>query len=248
VKLTVIGCAGTFPGPDAACSSYLLEHDGFRLLIDLGSGALGELQRHTGVLDIDAVFVSHLHPDHFLDLVPYTYVRLYHPHGKPPALPLYGPPETAPRLNAAFGDPGHDVTEVYDVRPIEDAGELRIGPFDVRLARTAHPMECYAIRLSAGGRSVVYSGDTGPCEQLTALARGADLLLCEASWCLSVEHPADLHMSGVDAGRAATAAGVRHLVLTHLAPWTDNEVVRAEAAAEFGGELTVATRGAAYEL
>ena len=91
MKLTVLGSAGTFPGPDSPCSAYLVEHEGFRLLLDFGPGSLGPLQRHLGLLDLDAVYLSHLHADHCLELVTYSYARRYHPDGNPPSLPVYGP-------------------------------------------------------------------------------------------------------------------------------------------------------------
>ncbi len=104
MKLTVLGCAGTFPGPGTACSSYVLEHDGFRLVIDVGNGALGPLQEHIGLLGINAVLLSHLHGDHCLDLVAYSYALRYHPEGPLPRLPIYGPVSSRHRLCGAFDD------------------------------------------------------------------------------------------------------------------------------------------------
>ncbi len=102
MRLTVLGCAGTFPGPRSGCSSYLVEHDGFRLLLDAGNGAVGALQRHGGLLDLDAVLLSHLHADHCVDLVAYAYARIYPPAGPPPPLPVYGPGGTEERLVRVF--------------------------------------------------------------------------------------------------------------------------------------------------
>ena len=87
MQLTVLGCAGTFPGPSSPCSGYLVEHDGYRLILDLGAGALGNLQRHCDLREIDAVYITHLHADHCIDLVAYFYARRYHPQGMPPILP-----------------------------------------------------------------------------------------------------------------------------------------------------------------
>ena len=103
MRLTVIGCAGSFPGPDSPASAYLVEADGFRMLLDLGNGALGGLQRHAGLFDIDAICLSHLHGDHCLDMAAYWVARTYAPDGPRPRIPVYGPAGTAGRLASAQG-------------------------------------------------------------------------------------------------------------------------------------------------
>jgi ribonuclease BN (tRNA processing enzyme) len=248
VELTVLGCAGTFPGPDSPCSGYLVEHDGFRLVVDLGAGALGVLQRHVGLLDVDAVYVSHLHADHCIDLVAYSYARRYHPQGMPPPLPVYGPVGTCARICAAFEEPPQDgLLDVFDFREVSP-GTRAIGPFTVRTVRTNHPIECHALRLEADGRSLTYSGDTGRCPELVELAAGTDLFLCEASWTHDDSHPPGIHLSGREAGQHAQQAGVGLLLLTHLQAWADPDEVLAEAGAEFGGALQQAACGVTYRV
>jgi ribonuclease BN (tRNA processing enzyme) len=200
VRLTVLGCAGTFPSAESPCSGYLVEHDGFRLVVDLGAGALGALQRHVGLLDVDAVYVSHLHADHCIDLVAYSYARRYHPGGIPPRLPVYGPQGLAARLCGAFEEPPADgLLDVFDFREVP-VGTRSIGPFTVTAVRTEHPVECHGLRLEAGGRSLVYSGDTAASPALVRLAHDADVLLCEASWPDDAANPPGLHLSGREAG------------------------------------------------
>ena len=248
MRLTVLGCSGTYPGPESPCSGYLVEHDGFRLVLDLGNGALGQLQRHCGLLDVDAVWISHLHADHCLDLVAYSYARRYHPDGPPPALPVHGPEGLAERLRAAYESPPRDgLGEVYDFTVVEP-GRSVIGPFEVSVARVEHPVEAHALRLRAGGRTLVYSGDTAPSAELVELARDCDLLLCEASWESSPEPPPGIHLTGRQAGEHADRAGARRLVLTHLVPFVDPAVIEAEARAAYGGRLDVACCGDVYEL
>jgi ribonuclease BN (tRNA processing enzyme) len=243
VELTVLGCAGTFPGPSSPCSSYLLEHDGFRLVVDMGAGSLGALQRHVGLLDVDAVYVSHLHADHCIDLVAYSYARRYHPDGVPPVLPVYGPAGTRERICNSFETPPRDgLLDVYDFREVE-VGSRTIGPFRVDTVRSNHPVECHAMRLTAGGRSMTYSGDTGACPDLVELARGTDLFLCEASWTHRPENPPGVHLSGREAGEHAAQAGVGRLVVTHLVAWADPEAVVAEARAAFDGPVEQARCG-----
>ncbi len=248
MKLTVLGCAGTFPRPDSPCSSYLVEHDGFRLVVDLGSGAVGELQRHIGLLDLDAVYLSHLHADHCIDLVSYSYARRHHPDGIPPALPVYGPPGTAERIHGAFeARPPRALAQVYDFREVSP-GTRQIGPFTVTAARMNHPVECHALRIEAAGRSLVYSGDTGESDALVALAGDCDLLLCEASWTDDPDRPPGIHLSGRQAGEHATRAGARRVLLTHLVAWTDPDVILEEARGAYDGPVELARCGQEYDL
>jgi ribonuclease BN (tRNA processing enzyme) len=243
VELTVLGCAGTFPGPESPCSGYLVEHDGFRLVVDLGAGALGALQRHCDLLDVDAVYISHLHADHCIDLVAYSYARRYHPAGVPATLPVYGPAGTAQRICQSFeAPPAMGLRDVFDFREVPP-GELTIGPFAVRTVRSNHPIECHAMRLEAGGRSLTYSGDTGECPGLVDLARGTDLFLCEASWTDSADNPPGVHLSGTQAGQHAAKADVGRLVVTHLVAWADAEAIVAEARAAFDGDVERAACG-----
>lgn len=246
MRLTVLGCAGTFPGPDSPCSSYLVEYGGFRLLMDVGNGSIGALQRHADLVDVDAVFVSHLHGDHFLDLVPYAYVRRHHPRAPLPRLPVHGPAGTGSRLAAAGGSSDDMPRNVYDISPLTP-GCREIGPFRATLVRMPHPVECYGIRLTVGGRTLAYSADTGPGQPLLELARDADVLLCEAAFGSRNGSP-DLHLTGRQAGEHAAAAGAGRLLLTHLVAWDDEERTCAEAAAAYDGRLDSVASGDRYDI
>ena len=252
MRLTVVGCSGSFPGPSSPASCYLLEapYDGgvFRLVLDLGSGALGALQAYVDLRSIDAIAISHLHPDHCLDLCGYYVVRKYHPSGHLGRIPVYGPSETASRMARAYdmaADPG--MRAEFDFKAY-DGGELTVGPFRLETARVDHPVDTYALKLSHGGRSLVYSGDTGPCQSLARLAEGCDLLLAEASFLDGGDNPEHLHMTGRDAATLATAARVGRLVLTHIPPWHDANDVLAEAAPHFAGSVTLASPGLTIDL
>ncbi len=257
MRLTVIGCSGSYPGPDSPASSYLFEADGptgepgetrtWRILVDLGNGALGQLHRYADPLTVDAVFLSHLHADHCLDLCGYYVMRKYHPTGTQPRIPVWGPPDTAGRMARAYDlplDPG--MTEEFDFRPHEPVVE--IGPFRVESVPVVHPVDAFALRVTADGRTVAYSGDTGSCEALERIAKGADLFLCEASFRDGEDNPPDLHMTGSECGTAARRAGVERLVLTHVPPWHDPRDAVAEARTTWDGPLEMAVAGAVYEL
>ncbi|GAA2091722.1 MBL fold metallo-hydrolase [Kitasatospora saccharophila] len=250
MKLTVVGCSGSFPSVDSPCSSYLVEHDGYCLVVDLGNGALGALQKYAGLYDVDAVLLSHLHADHCVDLCAYWVARNYRVEGCPDPLPVYGPAGTAERLARAYDMPEKPgMTEVFDFRDLGGGARLRLGPFTVTAVRVNHlDCEAYGFRIEAGGRSLVYSGDTGVCPDLVELARGADLFLCEAAYTDGKETFDSIHLNGTQAGEHAADAGAARLVLTHIPPWTDAERNRADAAAVFAGPVELARAGAVYEL
>jgi ribonuclease BN (tRNA processing enzyme) len=246
VRLTVVGCSGSAPGPKSAASCYLVEHDGFRLLLDLGNGAFGALQTVADPGSIDAVFLSHLHADHCLDIAPFVVWHRYSGRASKAHVPLYAPVAAERRLALAYSDDGDGITDVFDFVPV-GPGSFMLGPFEVTLARTAHPIECYAIRLRADGRSLVYTGDTGPSERVVELARGADVLLAEAAHPPGGDLPAGLHLTGREAGEHAAAAGVGRLLLTHIPAWVD-EIGQLFAASAVFSETELVRSGATYEI
>ena len=253
MRLTVVGCSGSYPGPDSPASCYLVEHehDGrtWRLLLDLGSGALGALQTYVDPLEIDAVLLSHLHADHCLDLCGYYVLRKYHPAGPQPRLPVYGPRGTAARMARAYDlpeDPGMNLE--FDFRTWAPGEPARIGPFTVQAIRVEHPVEAYGLRVSAGGALLAFTGDSGRCEQLEAVARGADLLLAEASFPEDAANPPGIHLTGSDCGRLAAAARVGRLVVTHVPPWYDPKDMLAAAQEVWDGPSELARASEHYHL
>lgn len=252
MRLTVVGCSGSYPGPESPASCYLLEaeHDGrtWRVLLDLGNGSLGQLHRYADPLTIDAVLVSHLHADHCLDLCGYYVMRKYHPTGPQPRIPVWGPAGTAERMARAYDLPAEPgMTEEFDFREYDAAG-FEVGPFRVEVRQVVHPVTAYALRVSADGRTLAYSGDTGPCPALDEVAEGAHLLLAEASFRTGDDNPPDLHMTGADCGRTAAKAAVERLVLTHVPPWHDPADAEAEARTEWSGPVELARAGATYDV
>ncbi|MGW0516236.1 MBL fold metallo-hydrolase [Crossiella sp. NPDC003009] len=255
--LTVLGCSGSLPSADSPASGYLVESDGFRVLLDLGNGVLGALQRHGDPFGVDALVLSHLHPDHCADFAALTVLRRYHP--APPydtrarRLPVYAPSEAATRLAAAYAPSAAeraetDLSDVYEFHRLTP-GTVHIGPFELTTEQVAHPCEAFGFRLAAGGRTLAYTGDSGPCEALRKLADSADLLLAEACWPHEPEaHPPDLHLSGLEAGQLAAVAGVRRLVVTHVPPWANREQMAEEAATAFAGPVDLAFPGASYTV
>jgi ribonuclease BN (tRNA processing enzyme) len=249
MRLTVLGCAGSFPGPEAACSSYLVEADGFRLLIDFGTGSLSALQRFSGLYAVDAILLSHLHADHVFDACSYIVARRYAPAGPLPPIPVYAPAGAPQRLATAYGGPDEGpVDDVYSFHTLQP-GSFPIGPFRVAVDRVNHPVETYGVRVEHDERVLTYSADTAACESLLRLAQGADTFLCEASYLDGMDNPPDLHLTGREAGEHAAKAGVGRLLLTHLVPAWGSELSTLEAASSaFTGPVEVVRPGCRYEI
>ncbi|KAA9162126.1 MBL fold metallo-hydrolase [Amycolatopsis acidicola] len=254
MRLTILGCSGSIPGPGAAASGYLLEAEGFLLAVELGNGTFAQLQARHDPFALGGLVLSHLHPDHCADFSALTVLRRYHP--APPhnvlehRLPVYGPDNAPVRLAKAYAPNDTelaetDLSDVFDFHSLH--GQSKIGPFELSTVQVDHPTEAFGLRVRHGGRTLAYTGDTGPCAALDELARGADVLLCEASWTDAPDRPPGVHLSGKQAGALARRAGVGRLLLTHVAPWSDRDAILAEARAEFPGAVLV-EQGAGYDL
>src|SRR3954470_17276261 len=246
MRLAIVGCSGSGPGPASPASCYLVEHDGFRLLLDMGNGSFGALQGLLDPASVDALFLTHLHADHCLDVAPFVVWHRYSGRSNGRLVPLYAPVAAERRLALAYDADGDGLTDVFDFVPV-GPGALQLGPFEAMLARTAHPVECYAIRLTAGGRSLVYTGDTGPCPRVVELARSADVLLAEAPHPPGAALPAGLPLTGREAGEHAAEAGVGRLLLTHIPAWVD-EIGQLFAASAVFSESELVRSGATYEI
>lgn len=246
MRLTVLGGCGAWPQAGQACSGFLVEQDGFRLLLDLGYATLPRLLELVDASAVDAVYITHGHPDHCADLNPLLRARSLGPSPAAP-LPAYAPPDALDAV-LALDRPGL-LDDAVDVRTFTPGEALTIGPFDVRTAALPHWVPVAGVRLTADGHALVYTGDTGPSPDVVALAAGADLLIADSTYVDSVpEDSVGLLSSAIDAGRQAAEAGVRSLLLTHLWPGTDPYAARAAARSQYAGGIGVAESGLAFQL
>ncbi len=254
MRLTVLGCSGSGPGPESPASGYLLQADGASVVLDLGNGTFGVLQRHLDPFELDAVLLTHLHPDHCADMSALVVYYRYHPAERlPRPLPVHAPEEAPDRLASAYAPSRAerartDLSDVLELRALESGCAVPIAGFTVTAGRVAHPCEAYGLRIEHAGAILVYTGDSGPCNTLPELASGADTLLAEASWTDHTDRPEGLHLSGRQAGELAAAAGVGRLLLTHVPPWTDADAVLAEARAAFDGAVELVRTGSCYRV
>ena len=246
MRLTVLGGAGGFPGAGGACSGYLIEHDGFRLLVDPGYAIVPRLLEVTPADAIDAVLVSHGHPDHVADLNPLLRARALRDDPAPP-LPAYAVPDALAPVLAL--DQIRALAGTCDVRAFVAGEAFSIGPFAIETRLLPHSIPNAGLRITAGGTSMTYTGDAAPSDDLVDLAVDTDLLLAEATYVESVPSGNEGALNcAVEVGRQAVRARAARLMLTHLMPGTDAEASRAAAGRAFDGWIEVASPGSTLEL
>ena len=242
LTLTVLGCDGSYAGPDGACSGYLVSCNDTHVWVDCGPGTLANLQRHLDLHALTAIVVSHSHPDHWAELpVAYNALGYYFDRR---AVPVFGTTDTRERLRAAKGG---NIDDVFEWHTITDRSSFEIDGVRVTCAVTDHPVETLALRISAEDGSIGYTADTGSAWSVSTLGPDLDLLLSEATFPedRAGEFP---HLTASEAGAGAREAGVRRLVLTHLLPGSNHDVARGHATRAFGRDVEIATTHARYEL
>jgi ribonuclease BN (tRNA processing enzyme) len=264
VKLTVLGKSPAWQDAGGACSGYLLEEEGTAIVIDCGNGVFGKLRERIDYVDVDAVVLSHLHADHFLDLVPFAYALTYAPRQQPvpvdrwpgtdcPACPdLYAPPgarDTFRRVVGAWGN--EDLIEnAFALQEYDPADELQIGPVRIRFQPVPHFTETFAMHISSqnGSGRIVYGADCSPTDALTRFASDADLILVEATLPRPERTGVRGHLTASEAGEHARAAGAKRLLLVHISDELDAGSAKSAAEEAFDGPVEVAVEGATYEV
>jgi ribonuclease BN (tRNA processing enzyme) len=246
VRITVLGKSPAWQDVDGACSGYLVEEQGCRLLVDCGNGVFSKLRRFVDYVDVDAVVISHLHADHFLDLVPFSYALTYGRHDAARPV-LHAPAGAGAAFRRVVGTWGNEelIEAAFELREYDAADQLHIGPLTLRFQEVPHFVATHAVEVtSARGGRFVFGADSGPSDELPEFARGADLLMIEAT--LPSSEPG--HLTPAEAGEHGRRAGARRLVLTHLSDELDAAWAESEAERAFGGPVEIAREGAVYEL
>ncbi len=243
MKLTVIGYWGAYPGKNEASSGYLLQEGGYNVLLDCGSGVLSLLPNYLDVNDLDAVVVSHYHPDHVADagVILHTVIVQKAMGERTKPLLFCGHPEDA-LFKSMYME---DHTEII---PAEEGRSLELGPFVFSFKKASHPVEAYSMRISCGGKSVGYTGDTEWTDDLPDFFKGVDLLLSEASLYSRYKGRISGHLTADEAGKLAVESGAGILVLTHLPHSGDHGELVFEAASVFKGPVELASRGRVWNI
>ncbi len=244
-RLIVAGSSSSIPRPDRACSSYLVDDGETPIVLDLGTGAFANLRRHADYDRIAAVVISHMHADHFIDLIPLRYALRYGTVRRAAKLPVYLPPGGRRMLDALCSvfanEGGNFLNDVFALHEYDPGAALRIGAATVRFAPTTHYIDAFAMRWERDGASVTYSADTAPDRRVSALARDCDLFVCEATLRHGETEPGIRgHSSAADAAAMARDAGARRLLLTHYGDASTARDLHEAACAVYTGEITVA--------
>jgi ribonuclease BN (tRNA processing enzyme) len=264
LRITVLGKSPSWQDAGGACSGYLVEEDGAALLLDCGNGVFSKLRRFRDYTAVDAVVISHLHADHFLDLIPFAYALTYAPRQQPvpvhrwagtdrPAMPkLYVPKgarDTFRRVVGAWGN--EDLIEsAFDLCEYDPADVLEVPPLRIRFHEVPHFTPTWAVDISSrnGGGRFTYGADCSPTEELVQFADGTDLLMIEATLPRPERTGKRGHLTPAEAGDHGCRAKVGRLVLTHISDELDELWARAEAEKAFGGPVSVAREGAVYTV
>ena len=246
MELTALGTSGGWPGAGRAASGYLLSHEGFNVVLDMGTGTLSRLQELLDLDDLGGIVISHGHYDHFLDLYPLFIARFYEECLTGP-IPVYAPPGFFEHLFKLTEDGGVDMRSVLEPRELQLTDTTEFGPFRIDTRPMTHLIPTIGVRVSANGTSMAYTGDTGESEEVETLARGVDLLLSEAAQ-QDMPEPVWFHLTARQAATHATRAGAGRLVLSHFWPTHDRDVSREQAAEAFDGELVLFDEGETVEV
>jgi ribonuclease BN (tRNA processing enzyme) len=244
MKITVIGFWGGYPAKNEASSGYLLEYGDYRILLDCGSGVLSELQNHMRPEELHAVVLSHYHPDHIADVGVLQHALLIQQllSGEQKNVPIYG--HSLDKLefqNLSY----KEITKGIAYTPGQP---MHIGPFTFQFIKTSHPVPCFAMRIEAGGHTLVYTGDSTYMEEFIDFAKNADILLCESNFYSDMDGSKAGHMTAREAGLIAQKANVKLLILTHLPHYGDHQQLKKEAGEVFTREIALAKSRLEFQL
>lgn len=254
MAITVAGSSCSVPREGRACSSYLLRDGDLRLALDFGTGAFANIRQYVDHVRLDAIVISHMHADHFLDLIPLRYALKYGTKQRATRLPLWLPPDGLAMFRmmvSAFASEGSGdfIDDVFEAREFDPEGGLEIGSGRLRFAQTTHYIPSYAIRYDRNGASVTYSADTAPDDRVVELARDTDLFLCEATLLHGDhEHGMRGHCTALEAGEMANAAAVKRLVLTHYGQDATDLDLAGSVRDTFKGRIDVADDHAVFDV
>ena len=245
LEVTVLGSSGSYASVDNPCTGFLVESPAAAVLFDCGPGTAGPLQAAIGLENLDAIVVSHCHPDHWLELpVLRNVFTWFHPRS---GIPVYGTAETR-RMDEAVTVRAPGAPTPFDWETIDASSTITIGDQTWTFDRTDHPVETLAARVTSGGRTVMFTSDSGPGWHFDDFGRGVDAAFCDASHLEGFEDQGIPHMSAREAALRAESAQVCRLVLTHLIPGSDPEAHRVEAMAAYGGPVDVARPGSVFAI
>ena len=260
----MLGKSPSWQDAGGACSGYLIQEGDATVLLDCGNGVFGKLRERVDYVEVDAVVISHLHADHFLDLVPYSYALTYAPKQQPvpvhtspgtdsPARPrLIAPPRARDTFRRVVGAWGNEdlIEKAFELEEYAAGDEVSVGAIRASFHPVPHFIDTFAVNVGAKGTDakLSYSADTSPSEEVVEIARDADLMIVEATLPRPERTGVRGHLTPEEAGDHAKRAGAKRVVITHISDELGEEWAREQAEAGFGGPVELAREGAVYEL
>jgi ribonuclease BN (tRNA processing enzyme) len=263
LKITVLGKSPSWQDAGGACSGYLVQTDATTVLLDCGNGVFGKLREKVDYTEVDGVIISHLHADHFLDLVPYAYALIYSPRQQPvpvhvwegtedPARPrLIAPPGAVETFRRVVGAWGNDdlIESAFRIEEYESGDRVEVGDIWASFHPVPHFVETFAVRIgSEGSGEIAYSADTRPGKEIVEVARDADLLIIEGTLPRPERTGKRGHLTPEEAGEHARQAGVKRVVVTHISDELGDDWAREQGERGFGGPVEIAHEGATYDV
>lgn len=251
VKITVLGKSPAWQDAGGACSGYLIEEGDTCLLLDCGNGVFGKLREVHDYATVDAVVVTHLHSDHCIDLIPYSYALSYSPRARAfphPRPTLYAPPggrDVFRQITGAWNAP-ELVEQAFCLVEYDPSATIELGPLTIAFHEVPHYIRTHAVQVRSATGSFTFGADCRPNDALVEFARDSDLLMLEATLDEPESNGHRGHLTWAEAGDHARRAGAKRLVMTHISSDADLARARADAAREFGGEIEIAHEGAIY--
>jgi len=252
LKVTILGTAAACPGAGEACSGFLVENEEATVLVESGTGVLNRLQKYHQLTDVSDIVISHIHADHFLDLIPYRYALCYGIENQDIPKPrLHLPPggtEALKKVTAPFGETNTFFEDAFEVSEYSTEEPLILGGLSYQFIPVYHYIPAYGITIT-GSKKLAYSSDTGPCENLIRVARDSELLICNTGACLeSKRNESWGHLTPEQSGQVAEEAGVKRLLLTHMWSTCSRSGCLEKARKEFNGLIELAEPYRNYEL
>ena len=266
MQVTVLGKSPSWQDAGGACSGYLVRDGQTTVVLDMGNGAFSQLRRHVDYVDVHGVVVSHMHADHFLDLVPYSYALTYAPRQQPVPIPpwwqgterpakpaLHVPQGGSDIFRRVVGAWGNEdlVDNAFDISEYAPEGEVRVGTMSIRFHPVPHYLPTHAIEVTSsldGSGRLTYGADCSPNSELVEFARDTDLLIIEATLPRPERTGVRGHLTPGEAGQHGREAGAKRLLLTHMSDEMDTGWALEEARRAFGGSVELAEQGATYDL
>lgn len=252
MKVTVLGTSAAYPGPGQACSGFLIQQANTNLLVDCGTGVLSNLQKFLELWKVSDIVISHMHADHFIDLIPYRYALRFGPengHGVRPRLHVpRGGTETLKQVVAPFSESEGFFDEVFETSEYDPRAQITAGNLNLAFALVNHYVPSFAISIM-GTHKVAYTSDTGPCPAVLEVAQNADILIANVGRCLDPDRDSLWgHLRPSDAGKLARDAGAKRLLLSHFWPGCKQPAGLDQAVREFGRTTELAEECRTYDL